>query len=286
MVFCRATMGRLEAGFDEASAWAGRINSFQRASGWYRKRYTLHFRDHTTAYAVAALKLLGESPTRSVLAALRAQRSRRDTEAWLERVPWSISWPGSHAATGIPAILHMSGEGKSEFFGWYFEWLDREVEPSTGFWSRGLAHKLGLVRKLSKEEMGGAFHMHYVYEARGRRWPHPERVVDAVLSLQNRRGFWDGDSPYCIDLDGVYSAIRSSRNALWYRKDDVAAACERFLAGAATLLNERDSLFALYPNSHKLPGALSAVAEVAKAFPELVTTSRPWIQTLDRACYI
>lgn len=286
MAMSRATIGALDPSPDEARAWAGVINGFQRASGWYRKAYTLHFRDHTTAYAVAALRLLGHGPERPVLAARRAARSRRAAEAWLRSVPWSLSWPGSHAATGIPAVLQMCGEGSDEFFDWYFEWLEREAEPSTGFWSRGLAHRLGILPKLSKEEMGGAFHMYYIYEARGRRWLYPERVVDAVLALQNRRGFWDGDSPYCIDLDGVYSAIRSSRDSGWYRKTEVIAACERFLSGAAALLNERESLFGLYPNSHKLPGALSAIAEVAKAFPELVVTARPWTQTLDLACYI
>lgn len=286
MVFSRATLGILDPAPGEADAWASAINGFQRASGWYRKRYTMHFRDHTTAYAVAALTLLGRRSARPVAAAERARRSRRATERWLRSVPWSLSWPGSHAATGIPAVLHMGGQDCGDFFGWYFDWLEREVEPSTGFWSRGIAHRLGILPKLSKEEMGGAFHMYYIYEARGRRWLHPERVVDAALALQNRAGFWDGDSPYCIDLDGVYAAIRSSRNAGGYRAGDVKAACERFIAGAASILNDKASLFMLYPNSHRLPGALSAIAEVAKAYPGLVTTSRPWTQTLDIACYV
>lgn len=287
MVFSRAAMGHLELEPSERRLWAERINSFQvPRSGWYRKSYTAHFREHTAAYAVAALKLLGETPRYPVRACARVSASRAAMERWLATVPWSIIWPASHIVSGLPAILHMTGTGRPEFFDELFDWLDARVEPTTGYWSRGLAQRIGLLPKRSKEEMGGAFHFYYLYEARGRSWPRLEEVVDATLALQKPSGLWDGEFPYCIDLDGVYSILRSSENASRYRADEVHASCVRFLIAAEGILNSQEDLFGFYSNSHRLPGALSAIAECERAFPGIIRTQRPWVQTLDAACFI
>ncbi len=287
MLISRATMGALDLTEEQKDRWAAVINGFQvPRSGWYRKRYTLHFRSHTAAYAVAALKLIDRGPTYPVRAALDVVRDRTAAVRWLERVPWSIIWPSSHIVAGLPAILIMMEAPAGAFFDWYFDWLDTHVHPATGFWSRGVLQRLKLRPIVTKEELGGAFHMHFVYEALGRAWPLPNKVVDTALALQHPNGLWDGDVSYCIDLDGLYCLIRSSRNAGGYRADDVRVAAERYLAYAEKTLNDREFLFARYDTSHRLTGALSAVAECARAYPELVETSRPWRQTLDSACFI
>ncbi len=286
MYISRATIGRGDLTDGDADAWASTINSFQQRSGWYGKRYTLHFRSHTAAYAVAALTLIGRSPERPVAAAERIARSRAATTRWLRSVPWSIVWPGSHVVAGLPAILHMTDRGSDTFWETYFSWLDQEANPETGFWSRGVLQRTGLRPRLATAELGGAFHMHYVYEARGRRWPLPERVVDAALALQHENGLWDGEVSYCIDLDGLYCMIRSSRLAGHYRTDEVRESVHRYLQRAEATLCDREFLFDRYDNSHRLTGALSAIAECAKWFPELVKTERPWSQTLDVAPFI
>lgn len=287
MLISRAIIGRDVMSEVERDAWAAVINSFQRrGSGWYRKRYTLHFRSHTAAYAVAALTLLGRQPRYRVRRAEAVARAPAVTRRWLRRVPWSIIWPASHIVAGLPAILHMTDGGSAPFWNTYFDWLDRTVCLETGFWSRGLLHRLGLRRRLAMVELGGAFHMYFVYEARGRQWPLPERVVDASLALQHENGLWDGDVSYCIDLDGLYAAIRSSRNAAWYRGEEVRAAVQRYLATAERTLCDRTFLFSRYTNSHILTGALAAVAECSRWYPDLVATERPWRQTLDSAPFI
>lgn len=283
----RATIGLAPSDENERAAWAALINGFQDVkSGWFRKRYTLHFRSHTAAYAVAALRLLGHGPARPVEAALRIASSAKATIRWLRGIPWSLSWPSSHIVAGLPAILHMTDAADETFWSTYFGWLDEHVHPETGFWSRGIVHRLGLRRPLATAELGGAFHEHFVYEARGRAWPLPERVVDASLALQHANGLWDGEVTYCIDLDGLYSMIRSSRNAGGYRADEVRSAVCRYLERAQATLCDREFLFREYDNSHRLTGALSAVAECATWYPDLVRTARPWRQTIDDACFI
>ena len=128
--------------------------------------------------------------------------------------------------------------------------------------------------------------MLYVYERFARPWRHPERVVDESLRLQQPNGLWDGKLPYCIDLDGLYCILRSSRNAGGYRSADALGAVKAFLATACRVLNDREALHAGYRSTHKLTGALSAIAECARFYPELLRTPRPWRQSLDAAPYI
>lgn len=286
MLFCRAIQSRLELSREETREWAEVINGFQDGRGWYRKSHTIHHREHTTAYAIAALSLLGAKPRHRLAWADPIQRDERSMERWIRGPWWSLAWPGSHVVGGVAAALAMTGEGDSRFFEWYFRWLDGEADPDSGYWSRGLAHRLGLVRKDGMHAMGGSFHMYFLYERFGLKWPHPEKVVDATLALQHANGFWDGRVAYCVDLDGVWCLTRSSRIAGGHRADEVREACARFLAGAERTLNDREFLFSNYRDSHRLPGALAAIAECQLHYPEMVLTERPWRQTLDSACWI
>ena len=282
----RFTMGDLSLTEAEKDAWAAVINRFQQTDGWYGKSHTRHSRPHTTAYATAALTLIGRSPSRPFAWADAILRDRAAMEAWIRGPHWSLAWPGSHVISGVPAALAMTRAAPERFFDWYFDWLDREADAGSGFWLRGAVHRLGIIRTPTKHEMGGAFHMFYVYAFFRRPWQHAREVVDHALRLQHANGLWDRDIPYCIDLDGLYCAARSSRLAGGYRADDVRAAAEAFLSTTARVLNDPRALVRCYPNTHRLTGALSAVAECQRAWPELVRTARPWTQSLDIAPFI
>jgi hypothetical protein len=288
MLFSRAIMSELALSREQREGWTAVINGFQDPrTGWYRKTYTwTHPREHTTAYAVSALRLIGAEPRYGMAWADALLASVRERRRWLRSVPWSLIWMGSHVVAGRPAILAMTGTMTEEFRDWYFDWLDERVDPSSGFWMRGLAHRLGLIRRPTKHELGGAFHMFFLYEHYGRPWRYPERVIDHALRLQHENGFWDGEYTYCIDLDAIYSMTRSSKLAPGYRSDEIRGSVERYLTAAADLLNDRDRFLELYTNSHQLPGALAAVAECALLYPELVRSPSSWVQTLDYALYI
>lgn len=288
MLISRATMGILTEEPGNRAEWAQTINRFQDpATGWYRKTYTrTHPKEHTTAYALAALTLIDQRPAHQISWTQELLANPAARRRWLRRVPWSVIWMGSHIVAGRPAIMTMTGEITDEFIDWYFDWLDRRVDPRSGFWARGAAHRLGINRTPTKHEMGGAFHMYFIYEHFGRRWQYPERVIDHCLRLQRPNGFWDGEYTYCIDLDAIYSMNRSLRHVPGYREEEVRASFLRYLSAAEALLNDRDRFMHHYTDSHRLPGALSAIAECSLAYPQLVTTPTPWVQTLDRALYI
>ncbi|MFW5861111.1 MAG: hypothetical protein ACOCWZ_02590 [Spirochaetota bacterium] len=287
MLISRYIMDELDLTDSEKNQWASVINQFHdEKTGWYRKKYTMHHREHTTAYAIAALHLIDRKPLHELKWKDPILKDERSMEKWIEKVNWSIIWPGSHIVSGVPAVLAMTGEGTDEFYNWYFNWLDETADPHSGFWCRGLVHKLGIIGKPTKHEMGGAFHMYYVYEYFNRQWKYPEKIVDHTLRLQHENGLWDKDVTYCIDLDGIYCLTRSSRNAGGYREKNVLEAVVRYLAGAERILNNEDFFFKKYTNSHILTGALAAIAECQKFYPHLVKTTRPWKQSLDKACFI
>ncbi|NIM89944.1 MAG: hypothetical protein GTO17_03245 [Candidatus Aminicenantes bacterium] len=279
--------GKLDLTEEEKDQWAKVINQFQDPkTGWYKRTFTMHYKEHTTAYAIAALYLIDRKPAYPLNWKDKILKSKRAMEKWIKRPNWSFIWATSHIISGIPASLLMTGEGTQEFYDWYFDWLDNQADSNSGFYLRGLIHKLKLVRLPRKQEMAGAFHMYYVYEFVKRMWPYPEKIVDHTLRLQHENGLWEKDITFCVDLDGLYCLTRSSRNANGYRKKDVELAVRKYLVTAEKIFNNEEFFYKSYQNSHRLTGALNAIAECQKFYPNLVKTTNKWRQSLDKACFI
>jgi hypothetical protein len=288
MLISKYIINDLELLDAEKDEWASCINQFQNPdTGYYQKTYTLHFKEHTLAYAIAALYLIDRKPQYPMHWKNNIIQTVDQREAWIRKEPkWSVIWSASHVVSGVLAALAMTGEAPDEFIDWYFGWLDREVDPKSGFWRRGLIHNLSFWKQAGLHDMAGAFHMYYIYEFFHRQWLYPEKIIDHTLRLQHTNGLWDKDVTYCVDLDGLYCLTRSSRNANNYRAADIRKAVEKYLQTAEKIFNDKEFFFNAYGNSHRLTGALAAIAECQKFYPELVKTSKPWRQSLDKACYI
>ena len=268
---------------EERRNWIRRLQTFQdRRSGWFKEAETLHFKEHSTAYCITAMDLIGGRPA-FPLKFIRKMNTKRKLWHWLQWQLWSLIWSTSHRGPGVAASLAMTGEAPNGWFEWFFEWCNKMVDPKTGYWRLGFIHKLGMI---SKHEMAGAFHFYYIYEFFERPLPYPEKIVDWTLRLQHENGLWDKEVPYCIDLDGVYSLTRASKVANNYRKADVTRALERTLHTIVTCLNDKEFVFKNYRNSHRLVGALAAVAEIQKYLPDHLDTPRRWRNQLDHSPYI
>lgn len=63
--------------------------------------------------------------------------------------------------------------------------------------------------------------------------------------------------------------------------------CAKFLSASAAVLND-DAVVdsSIYGDSHGLNGALQAVAECARWFPSLITTTVAWNITLEAAPFM
>jgi hypothetical protein len=266
--------------------WAEFIQSCQDPdTGWFTgNNVTLHFKAHSTAYAIAALKMLGSKPLYPLSSAQRITRSRDATEKWLGGILWLYIWVGSHQGGGIAAALHMTGEAPDEWFEWYFDWLDKEVNPETGLWQRAPWNIF--YTKPLLEEMGGAPHFWWIYHHRNRSLPYPEKIIDTCLSLQGSTNLWNqggkkGIYPCCLDVDAVHSIhmayLQLSAQGVEYRTGDVRDSLESYLTTACNILNQEGSLDLLYDDSHKLTSCLAAVASAQNFFAE--TMREPRLQT-------
>ena len=271
----------------EKEDWVSNIQSYQiETGGWFKEgifNYGFHFKEHSTAFAVSALELLGTKPKYQIK--LREKlNSKKRVFHWLKKVPeWGLLfWPGSHRGGGIGAIFATLGKEnypREDFFNWYFEWLDSKADPEVGFWRIGWNHKIK--RRLTIQELGGSIHYYWIYEFLNHPIPFPEKVIDSTLKLQNKLGLWDNDVSYCIDLDAIFSLLRCCKLTNGYRKEDIEFAIIKYLDYTIPSLNNKDFLFNRYDNTHKLTGCLEAIAEIYKYMPELFDLPKPWIETLD-----
>lgn len=267
--------------------WIKAIQSFQDPkTGWFKERgfnFGFHFKEHSTAFAIAALKLLDAEP-KYELRAKNKLITEKKVRKWLRRTPeWGLLfWPGSHRGGGLGAVFATLGQNfypNENFFEWYFDWLDEHADPEVGFWRIGWNHHLK--KRLTKHELGGSIHYYWIYKFLKRPIPYPKRVIDSTLSLQNKLGLWDKDISYCIDLDAVFALLRCLEQTNQYRKKDIENTIIKYLDYTISTLNDKNFLFRCYDNTHRLTGCLEAIAEIQKYMPHLFNLKDQWIETLD-----
>ncbi len=282
---------------DGRRAWVERLQAFQDpGTGWF-DRGSLHGHDrpHATAFATAALALLGAAPRHPLRAAAAHFRSRASTEAWLAGFRWSQIWTGSHAA-GAAAALIDAPAGVALPADWsdgLLEALDARVDPRTGLWKNGPLDRLW--RRPTAIDLGGAAHFWWLYERLGRAIPHPERAVESILGLQRRSGLWGnrlfgGAYPHGLDFDAL-RGLRAAwpelppgrREAL---RAPLARALDRYVRAVDRHLNAPGSVARRFPSLHKLVGTLHALAELellsrAATGGSRLAMPRPWRSALD-----
>lgn len=320
-VYILYTLGKLTEKTNSSSRakWAENILACQDELGWFsRLNLRGHPREHATAYAIGALRLLEVEPDehyvdrvkpivpllpiltnyRYFLRWISALDFRWSPESILRKnLGWHYIWRGSHVGGGVAAIIGMlypilehwwPGQVDVEqWFGWYFEWLDAHANPQTGYWQRALWNLV--YRKPTLVDMGGAVHFFWVYEALKRPFPYPEAVIRSTLSLQRPDGLYK-DRPFCIDFDGNFCLVRAylqlplERQILYKRQ--VYQAVEKSFEAIVRFLTTQP-LEAVYADSHGLPGALAALMECTKLpdfkYAELI---EDWQHPLDRAWWL
>lgn len=258
--------------------WAKFLQSCQDPeTGWFTRHHrTWQFKEHATAYAIAALDLLGDKPLYPLSQARSIAGNKISTQVWLSTILWSYVWVGSHQGGGMPAALEMTGEAPDQFWDWYFGWLDREANPETGLWQRAPWNLFS--KKPLKEEMAGAPHFYWVYQHKDHPLPYPKRIIDSSLSLQLPNGLWDtkgnkGLYSYCVDFDAIYNIHHAWQElraqGIDYRTGDIKKSFDRYLATSVPIFNQPGSLIKLYPNSHKSAAAPASVAEAENFFIEI-----------------
>lgn len=299
-VYVLHTLGRLEemTSIESRKEWAKRILACQDEDGWFTGlSFRGHPKEHATAYAIGALKLLKAHDEVDYLSLIQPIKSLRSIlenystfESWMshlgfwsirdipkKNLGWHYIWRGSHVGGGVAAVIGMLEERLIEWWGgsvdveqwfiWYFNWLDRRVDVKTGLWQRAFWNLV--YRGPTIIDLGGAAHFLWIYEARRQPFPYPQALIESTLRLQKKNGLYR-DHPFCIDLDANHALIRAycqlSSSVQQRLKTRVhKAILADFTAISRYLL--QTPLIEAYPDTHGLPGALIAMKECER-FPE------------------
>lgn len=123
---------------------------------------------------------------------------------------------------------------------------------------------------------------------------NPQALARFALGLENgtngafiepkQAAHLGGDSPPplgSMSLDGIFQAVRAAEQLQRHGDGSlvplVGAACDRLLATSAEQLNNKSLTLEHYArDSHGIANVLATVGECARAFPDLVATSRKW----------
>jgi hypothetical protein len=286
----------------ERAAWAAQINAFQApATGFFALQPWEQAGLqpwHAAAYATAALVLLGAQPAAPLAWAVAVAEG--GPPAWRAEFSGLLNattptcpsiWCMGHTVAAYPAALLMTRGAQTDaaFFAWWAgAFLAPAVDPATAMWCARPEWAPPSVACL-----GGAFHMDFVLTALRVPLFLPRTLLSVAAGMQSQAtGLWGGGTdPGYIDLDGLYQVVRpavqlgGAGGPAW---PAARAACVRYLAAAEASLNDPARVLgaAYGSNTHLLPGALAGVSECAKAFPGMVRTLRPWVQTLDSAPFV
>jgi hypothetical protein len=174
------------------------------------------------------------------------------------------------------------------FFDWLWPFLNATSSATWGYWCLNPAIN---PPPPSNVCLGGAFHIAFVLACGGQPLPHAAEMLNSTLALQNAgTGLWSSAAlPSYMDQDGVYVALKASRQLGRARWPEVRKMCAAFVRTAAAVLTSASDV--LGPASpfggitHNLAGLVTPVALCAEQFPDLVITSRPWVSTVDVGCF-
>jgi len=210
--------------------WADAINRFQDPkTGLYCDNDTDMY--IATADAVGALELIERKP-KYPLSALHETRAK--IEDWLESRIWVAPFKPMHAGVDAGALvsaLMLEGHTPMSWFHRVVEWFDKEQDPYTGLWRKGLID----AKYLSKYHRLGFHILAFIYEPLKQPVRYASNIIDSVLRVRTNGEFYDawedgvaaqrpGVIKGWICYDGLYCLSRASRVAQDRRSDAIEAA--------------------------------------------------------------
>ncbi len=213
------TLGLLRPTEKERREWAGEFQSYQDPqTGWLLERSPSHGPVHNTAFALAAMNLLGLVPERPVVMG----PEYADPAAMLETIDWRKEvYPGSHKGVGSAAIHALApGVGSKKWFDAYFAHCDSLLDPNNGMLGRDKPAGGDF------DQVGGTFHYLFTYASFNRKMAYPEKRIDAVLRLQQPDGYWHAQNHLWLSFDAIYMMTRGLRDTP-HRFEEVRAAVRR-----------------------------------------------------------
>lgn len=276
----RAIMGEdLRHSLDELQRgeWIDHINSFvdrrpnRPGDGSYFDTHG-HSSLHANGMVICALGPLGGRQILPVRLYDEFSTSKKAI-TWLENVDRSHQWQASHLFWGGAIPFSFSRRCPPDWCDQVFAWLDRNLDPETGWWRRGTPHAD------RHQPLGGSVHILPLYQHHGRRFPYPERVIDSVLALQLENGRWlatkDIHLMGYLELDALYALEYMGSLAPNYRRTDLRDSIRRYVRIVAQYYSDkRAALFSLHP--HLVLAAVGTFGLLHRLAPNEVIGNSKW----------
>lgn len=183
----------------ERQEWIDYINGFATSDGSYQQ-FNGHSALHANGMVIGALGPLGGQQAYPV-SLYDAFSDPTRIAAWLEDIDWSRQWSASHLFWGGMHCFSMHKDCTCDWKERVFQWLDAELDPTTGWWRKGVAHSD------RHQPLGGSVHILPMYQHHQRAFPYPRALIDSTLSLQLENGFWLAGAEHGIsylELDALY----------------------------------------------------------------------------------
>ena len=281
------TIGRLPNTNKEKDAFVSAIKKLQNPETGLFSEGT-HHSTHTTAHCIAALELFDEKPDYP-LNGLMDRATKEGLYDLLEGLPWETNpWDGSHQGAGIFASLVLTDSVDLEWQEAYFEWLKNETDPETGFFGKSWADNFSAPPFYN---IGSTFH--YLFNVEHKNMPiyYPEKLIDSCLEMyyNQRDGIKEALAPSNVGfsiVDWIFCMTRASRQTS-HKFEEIRTVLREFADKHIKFLDEVDEKTHDGINDiHGLFGCVCGLAELQKALPGYIKSTKPLKLVLDRRPFI
>ncbi len=237
---------------------------------------------HTTAFVSGALNLLDALPLYKA-EGLGKYKTKEGLFEFMDSIDWAANpWSGAHLGSGIYASMLLTNTVSDEWEDCYFEWLDKNADPTTGLWKKG-----SLEGAAPFDYLAGTFHYVFNYEYAKRKLPYPDKLLNTCI-----KAYQEG---VCIDfakevgwhhIDFTYLLARVQRRA-GIRYEETQLILKEIADGlimqllsmdyeTSETLNDLNTLFAV----------VCALAVLQDALPGYIRTSTPLKLVLDKRPFL
>lgn len=153
--------------------------------------------------------------------------------------------------------------------GAYFAELASQQHPALGYWPCGD----------KPPNISRTFAYSLVHLGMGRLPPQPERIIDAMIDLQDDTGLWHGGKGFST-MDAVYLLLRLSEATGW-RREDARGSLDRTADRLISYFDDLDSQNR--SDTHRLAAPVQTLALLSQALPERFESSHQWQFAWERS---
>jgi len=180
---------------------------------------------------------------------------------------WFQEWENQANATHhdvlglIPLLANTKNQDWIECF---YNNISFQQNQETGTWPRNT----------QTPNISRTFAYTVIYRAANRIPPQPQKIVNAILSLQSTDGLWhDRNHSYFSTMDSIYILVRLP-NLIDYKKEKAIEALKKAFNAVTKIYNtEKDTLM---ENTHAMLAVAHALGLLCEVFPEKFDYSKNW----------